>query len=613
LCCLLSTALGILLQADAATPGVLDLADPANRDRWLSHPVIGEPSFDTFERDPGNPLWTGQPPYEWPVNGFLFRDPRSGRIYCYVSLYPRGYWPAGPAKAFRSVDDGRTWEDLGLVLTGDKDSFDGDGAEAGATLDPTVVADDDGYHMIYGWATPDNSDGGLAYAHSPTPEGPFVRDPQPIHAESRQPILAPGYKRVYAGTLVKRAHDWLVVADMSTPGNGGGMWAFICMTAPEACGPYSPPKMLRQPQDGRWQPQPTEFFPAFVHEGYVYAPFTSVAANRGYQVLLRAPVEHAHEPEAWETYEAGSLFHWEGPPSEAHGIWGQSFTGFVDPDGAYRVMFTSRNSEDRGTVNFARRPWKRPLTHGFRVSAPDAPSLALALVDATDFGLDVDIATTAPWALVWNVTGALGPDRPTAGAAMSPLTLRGATMLRLDGATQQRVRLRQRGASYRVSVDGTEVDSGTVRQAGGGVGILAEAGCSARVDRMVLSGRVASRFWTLTALEGLIGTGDVGTRWKPPSEGFRLGEGYEGDFDGARAKWNFEGRGVRIWSPRGPDFGAARVLLDGTLMAEVSLRADEPRPSSVVWQSGDLPPGPHALSLVRVSGALPLDCVEFVR
>ena len=613
MCCLLSTALGILLQVDAARPGVLDLADPAIRRLWLSHSVIGEPSFDTFEREPGNPLWTGQPPYEWPVNGFLFRDPRSGRLYCYVSLYPRGYWPAGPAKAFRSSDDGRTWEDLGLVLTGDKDSFDGDGTKAGAALDPTVVADEDGYHMIYGWATPDNSDGGLAYAYSPTPEGPFVRDAQPIHAESRQPMIPPGYKRVYAGTLVKRAHDWLVVADMSTPGNGGGMWAFVCMTAAEARGPYSPPKMLRQPQDGRWQPQPTEFFPAFVHEGYVYAPFTSVAANRGYQVLLRAPVERAHEPDAWETYQAGSLFHWEGVPSEAHGIWGQSFTGFVDPDGTHRIMFTSRNAEDCGTVNFARRPWGRPLAHGFRVSAPDAPSLALALVDATDFDLDVDVTAIGPWSLVWNVTGALGPDRPAAGAAMSPLALQGATVLRLDSSTRQRVRLRQRGGSWRVGVDGSEVDGGTVPRSGGGVGILAEAGCVARVDRMVLRGVVGSRWWALTALEGLIGAGDVGTGWRRTSEGFRLGEGYVADFDGARAKWSFEGRAVRLWSPRGPGYGAVRVLLDGELVAELSLHDAELRSSAAVWESGDQAPGPHALSLVRVTGALAVDSVDFLR
>ena len=32
---------------------------------------------------------------------------------------------------------------------------------------------------------------------------------------------------------------------------------------------------------------------------------------------------------------------------------------------------------------------------------------------------------------------------------------------------------------------------------------------------------------------------------------------------GERAKWNFRGRRLRLWSPRGPDYGAVKVWLDG--------------------------------------------------
>lgn len=68
-------------QADTAalqTTRATDFARSVHVDAWLRHPVYGDPSFDAFERLPGNPIHRGAPPFEWPVNGFLFRDPVSG-------------------------------------------------------------------------------------------------------------------------------------------------------------------------------------------------------------------------------------------------------------------------------------------------------------------------------------------------------------------------------------------------------------------------------------------------------------------------------------------------------------------------------------------------------
>ena len=63
-----------------------DLAKSRHRDQWLHHPVVGDPSWDSFQREPGNPLYVGKEPYLWPVNGFLFRDSPTGRWYVYISL-----------------------------------------------------------------------------------------------------------------------------------------------------------------------------------------------------------------------------------------------------------------------------------------------------------------------------------------------------------------------------------------------------------------------------------------------------------------------------------------------------------------------------------------------
>ncbi len=36
-----------------------DYAAPAHKADWLRHPVYGDPSFDAFERLPGNPIYRG--------------------------------------------------------------------------------------------------------------------------------------------------------------------------------------------------------------------------------------------------------------------------------------------------------------------------------------------------------------------------------------------------------------------------------------------------------------------------------------------------------------------------------------------------------------------------
>src|SRR5450756_738297 len=73
----------------------LDLAKARCMDRWLHHQAVGDPSWDAFVREPGNPIYTGREPYPWTVNDFLFHDPVSGGWYAYVSEYPRGYWLIG--------------------------------------------------------------------------------------------------------------------------------------------------------------------------------------------------------------------------------------------------------------------------------------------------------------------------------------------------------------------------------------------------------------------------------------------------------------------------------------------------------------------------------------
>ena len=102
-----------------------DYAKTAHMNAWLRHPVLGDPSFDTFERL-GETVHTGAPPFEWPVNGSVFRD-FDGTWYFYAALYDHGCACKIPApfKIYRSKDKGENWEDLGLgIAPGIR--FDGD-------------------------------------------------------------------------------------------------------------------------------------------------------------------------------------------------------------------------------------------------------------------------------------------------------------------------------------------------------------------------------------------------------------------------------------------------------------------------------------------------------
>ena len=193
------------------------------------------------------------------------------------------------------------------------------------TPDVSVVFANGRYHMVYDWGQVNfNADGGLAYAWADKPEGPWHRATQPITLNSTLTHLLGRYQRTYAATLVRRKNDWMIVAMLD---NAPYSWALFAMTAPEPQGPYSERKLVRNVEAGYFHPPLMEFYPAFADGDWVYATATSVARNRNFQIMFRAPLERAMDPKAWEIFRHGSVWHSEDVPNEAYGIWGQTFSG----------------------------------------------------------------------------------------------------------------------------------------------------------------------------------------------------------------------------------------------------------------------------------------------
>ena len=629
-------AAGMSAAAFLDKPAAVDYAESRQADAWLRHPVYGDPSFDSFERRPGNPIHRGAPPFAWPVNGFFFDDPVSRNWYVYVGEYGEGYLkPPSRCRLFRSRDGGSAWADLGVVLQGDARMFD----HGGHTPDVSVVYADRRYHMVYDWGEPDfNADGGLAYAWADRPEGPWHRAAEPITRNSRlRPILG-RYQRTYAATLLRRGNDWLILGMMDCAPRG---WALFAITAARPEGPWSERRLVRHVEADYFHPPLLEFFPAFAHGGFVYAPATSVALNRNFNALFRAEIGRADDPSAWTLFRHGSVWHAEDAENEFLGLWGQTFSGGVDRTGMLRVMFPSRDRQGRGTINLAERLWDAPMRErGFVLTGHQGSSLTLLRRAYGDFELDAALELRGRAGILLDYAAPLNPSAPSSDATLHPLmrTRHAAVelspgsgrLVRYDGAGAETViasaplpaagryaiRILRRGKRLSVTVNDRTLWNGSLPEdpaldRSGVLGLRVESDSHLRVDRFRVLGRSRPAGISFGAVEALLGSAEAAGDWEERSGPlFRFGIGRVSRKPAARVKWNVVGGRLALFSPRGPEFGKVEVRLDGRVAALLDLYADRPEASGIVWRSAESADEGRALVLISKSGRLPVDALE---
>jgi hypothetical protein len=624
-------------------------------DAWLRHPILGDPSFDAFQRLPGNPLVRGEAPFRWPVNGFLFIDPVSSHWYAYVGFYLEGY-DLGPGKppahcrVFQSANRGACWTALGPIFADPDFRFEGDTVAANIAPDATVLFADGRYHLAYDWATDnttwatasaprDGADSGAAYAWSERPEGPFHRASRPILRTSELQRLFPAsgkYRRAYGTSLVRRQHDWLALTDVDS--GPCFAWGQVAMTATDPLGPWSEPLLVTSLEGDGYFPSPVEAFPAFVHGGFVYDPKTSVGATRNFQVIHRAPVEEAHRPEAWSLYQHGTAWHAEPVPHEGFGLWGQTFSGAVDRAGNLRVLFPSRHWPDCvGTINLATRPWAMPLRErGFVFSAHSGPGLSLTRTAYGSFALSADLALRGTAArFAWGYAAPLGtvgradgrPEprcwtrhcavevTPTGWQILASDDSPEASRLaggELPAADTRHLEMAVDAAGVAsVAIDGRPVWEGPFPARTGPLALLLQAGTHLTVTRFAVTGIPQPATWTWLASEALAGAGVCEGQYRTvASADFRFGSGVVCDRPGERLKWNFRGRGFRLWLPRGPDYGRCSLRLNGLPLGELDLHSATAEPSAVLLERSSLADGYHALVIQGGGAPLPVDCIE---
>lgn len=631
-----------------------DYAKVQNRNSWLRHPTLGDPSFDTFQKL-GDTVHRSEPPWEWGVNGSLFRDPKTDNWYYYAGIYPYGYaiGPDLPPSTFiiyRSCDKGKSWSCLG---PGFQDDFylTIDGQQALIKSHPDVVMqydeESDRYWLTYDWGSSGNnwenahskntsdSDSGAGLAWARSPEGPFHPLEIPFFSNKKQYGHLGVFSRGYASTVLKRKDDW--IAFILCDADQHFSWGLACMTAPSPEGPWSDVHILLSVERTEYYPAPVEFYPCFTHDGIVYAPATSVSKNRNYQAVFSAVLEEAHRPEAWKLAWDGGFWHGRNLEDEKHGIWGQTINGFVE-DGQFYVMYPSKDSRDYGTLSIASRPWDQPFSDGFTFSGHSGKSISPLLAAYKDFTLNMEFTFTGTVGIAFDYGGILGPRAHSSDAVphascfdncyMLMLDESGAVRLERGGQSERellyaqehfvkniqitRLLLENRDGMLKVYVNDECFWSGPVEISHPRpLALVAHEFSILNCTKFQLTGPVFPYELSYNAFDALLGAGQLMDNWqRAEALNFAGTDGFVGE-GSVSAKWNFIGSSISLYAPKSPELGEMDILVDGYFYTTISLTAEECMPSTPVYDISGLSQGRHCLSIRPRTGKIALDMVTF--
>ncbi|MEO6706733.1 MAG: hypothetical protein ABIN04_12905 [Ginsengibacter sp.] len=623
-----------------------DFALLDNSNEWSHDYAMGGPSWDTFERFPNNPVYRGRKGMEWPVNGFLFCDPISGNWYLYIGEYKKFYASDQDTTTadfncviYESSDKGNTWNKKRNLFPPNMLSYDSIKIQA---PDVMVTYADGKYHMVFDWV-PDNFDWrnavhtGIGYAVADRPEGPFIvsKEPVKINTQYKQKPLLNRYWRMYAPMIVKRKNDWVLLYMMDT--QPARSWNLVASTSDRPEGPYNDTKIIRHVEGKMYYPPLLEYFPAFVYEGYVYLPATSVSINMNYQYVQRVKIEDVTDPGKYEVFNAGSFWHAEDVESEYAGIWGQTFSAFVDSknDSMY-VMFPSKNKKDYGTINLAKASWNHLYRNrGFNFGANKGNSFSFIKKGIDVREINIRFKLDGAMHLVWdfhtpidiqNGWGKFSLDQGYANYKEIVINKTGwkinvyvennihtidSGAIRNWNNTGNSLRLKIEKGKYSFIVNDAKLWEGKLKNDPGIIGMFLEPYSYLFTDRFEVSGTKIKGHVTYGFYRALVNAGNQDSDWTFKKDTtFLYGKGAVSKRDSSFAKWNFYGKGFSLFSPKEPLYGTIKIYLDGELLKVVSIKENQPTKSSLIYRSDAISPGKHTVYIESSDGLLPVDCIR---
>jgi len=628
-----------------------DYALSSQRDVWMHHPVLGDPSFDRFGRYGKNPVQRGSYPLEWPVNGFYFEDPQSGYEYIYAGQYRKNYAVSteddisNGCIVFCSTDKGKSWQNKESIFRDKQVVLNNEEKPISFAPDVSVVYFENKYYLGLDYATSEFSwsgenlkHGGLAVAVADSPEGPFsiFREPVVSNQYFYDNPLFNKYNRCYAGTLLKTKGSWIMLF-MLDSGNHFS-WALAAVSAPSPEGPWSKPVLLRSVEDTGYYPSLLEFFPAFQHNDTIFAPATSVALNRNFQAIFSAPAVKVMDPDQWKLWREGSLWHSENVENEHAGIWGQTFSGFVNKLGKIKVMYPSLDAQNRGTINLASTDWGKSYRDtGFVFTGQQGASYTKIPNFYVQPIIEAYFSFYGTISFVINSVAPLGPDIPKANSTLHPLMFADQTRIQLsdkkwiflqtsptgkpdtlgrglfDKKEFTSLKINYHGSETILSLNDKVVWQGKLNnQRPGHVGLFAMNHSGMEVKNFTVSGEKQPGYSTWLYTEGLLNAGNDLNDWIVQKENplYTYGIGAVSKNGSAQVKWSFKGTGFDLFLPKMAELGSAQIILNGKIIAEVDLQATTPEKSKVLYSSRNLSQNRNALVVRGIKGKIAVDCLR---
>jgi len=635
--------IGILFSCKSQT----DYALLENRGDWFQHFSFGSPSWDNFKRFSNNPIYSGREGMEWPVNGFFFSDSASKAWYIYVGEYQRNYGIDNKSerkqfncKILRSMDKGNTWDTIGDAFENTINYYDTMKIEI---PDVQVVYHQGKYHMIFDWLAKssnwgnmiNNRNSGLGYAVADKPEGPFKisREPVKINHKATE-FINDKYWRTYAPMIVKQKNNWGLYFMMDMP--QGCSWVLASSFADKPEGPYSQTKLVLGVENKKFYQPLMEYYPSFNYAGYTYFPATSVALNRNYQSIHRVKTGEMEDFSKWKVYKSGSVWHPENVSNEYAGIWGQTFSGFVENDTLY-TMYPSRTKENYGTINLAKCSWKNMENlKGFHFGANAGKSFSFIkkIIDVEEISVEMKISGNAK--IVWDYNATIMSNVVRADCTLDSAMFSNHKEIELendnwkmnivDENSNQRliasgkfsntaaiaaIKLKKDNTEYVLEINNKEVWRGTLMSKPGVAGIILNQQSFVEVNKFIIKGKQSRGTYTLGYHEALLGAGTSADNWRYiKSNDFTSGKGVVSKSSNEHVKWNFDGEGFELYCPKSSEYGNITLYLDGIKIKEISLKGADGEKSNKVFELGGLKKGSHTLFIEAINCKMPVDCIK---
>jgi hypothetical protein len=184
---------------------------------------------------------------------------------------------------------------------------------------------------------------------------------------------------------------------------------------------------------------------------------------------------------------------------------------------------------------------------------------------------------------------------------------------RLDKSSEILLSIRHINQQINISINQKIVWQGELKNSSfGKCGLLAMKYSGVEMHSFLVNGDMRPGFTDWLYTEGLVNSGSNLKDWDVIDNKalFMYGTGAVSKIDTARAKWSFTGSGFDLYCPKMPDLGMAEILLNGKVVGNIDLHAENKVSSTVVFSMHSLGERKNAVVVRGKNGKIALDCLR---